>query len=245
MNNLREIYNNIFDNIKKFYHTYIIEGKLYIPITTLFNNPTLDWDQVKENMINRIFSSNQNFGFLLGVMEYPDKITYNGAEYNYIPVYICFSSDNTDSLLRCQMLSPHPTDNGCAPKEISFYLNIITHKYNKSNTQKLSQDINDNFYRECSYKEMSVDIFNHIYQPKFELINNKKTIDEIINKYNMDLVCMGSIFNTDPVNKRLFGLPKINTQNLKKNTPDVYRIYEDQGINYRKVISGSHNPFTK
>ena len=116
----------------------------------------------------------------------------------------------------------------------------------KPTSSMLSNGINENFYRELSYMEMSVDIFNHTYQPTFQLINREEFIDGILKKYNIELQCMGSMFINDPVNKRLCGLPKINTTDIQKNYPDVFRILQDQGVNYRKIInSGVHNPFSK
>ena len=39
MNNLEDIYNNIFTNIENYYQKYISDNKIYIPFIYLYNGP--------------------------------------------------------------------------------------------------------------------------------------------------------------------------------------------------------------
>lgn len=251
MNNLEDIYNNIFTNIENYYQNYISDHKIYIPFSISVDFQSNAWDVFKKNIINQLSNNTlkKNIVIQIGYMLYTDGITYKGTKYYYIPVYIAFTVENV-SIIPLKPLNPFQTKDGKtitpAPPEISFYINIITHMNTKPTSSMLSNGINENFYRELSYMEMSVDIFNHTYQPTFQLINREEFIDGILKKYNIELQCMGSMFINDPVNKRLCGLPKINTTDIQKNYPDVFRILQDQGVNYRKIInSGVHNPFSK
>lgn len=251
MNNLEDIYNNIFTNIENYYQKYISDNKIYIPFILAVDFKSQAWNVFKKNIINQLNNNTlkNNDVTPIGYMSYPDGITYKGTQYYYIPVYIAFTVENV-SIIPLKPLKPIQFKDGKtvipAPPEISFYINIITHMNTKPNSSILSHKINENFYRELSYMEMSVDIFNHTYQPTFQLINKEEFINNILDKYNIELQCMGSMFSNDPVNKRLCGLPKINTTDIQKNYPDVFRILQDQGLNYRKIInSGVHNPFSK
>ena len=250
MNNLEDIYNNIFTNIENYYQKYISDHKIYIPFLISVDFKSNAWNVFKKSIINQLNNNTlkNNVVIKIGYMSYPDGITYKGTQYYYIPVYIAFTVENV--FIKQEPLQPIQTKDGQtitpAPPEISFYINIITHMNTKPTSSILSNGINENFYRELSYMEMSVDIFNHTYQPTFQLINKEEYINNILDKYNIELQCMGSMFSNDPVNKRLCGLPKINTTDIQKNYPDVFRILQDQGVNYRKIInSGVHNPFSK
>lgn len=252
MNNLEDIYNNIFTNIENYYKHYINSKKIYIPFILSIDFNSEAWKLYKNDLINKLITKTlkNNEVIQIGFMKYPDGITYKGIQYYYIPVYIVFTVENKPIIYNLKPAKKITFTNGetlvPAPPEISFYINIITHSIPKTNTIALSSGINDIFYRELTYMEMSVDIFNHTYQPTFHLINTEDNINNILKKYNIELQCMGSMFNNDPVNKRLCGLPKINTADIKKNYPDMFRILQDQGVNYRKIInSGIHNPFSK
>lgn len=262
MNNLKDIYNNVLDNIHKFYgHAFYNQvngtGKVYTPINNVFfetaNYVNMDWEELKNGIIqNYILSENaSNFGLYLGAI-INKGITIqdsDGNPQNNIPVYVLFTFKNTD--IDTYTIVNYENIN---LKKVNFIINIITHVF-----QQTVSSVNVNidgiikyirapqyFYRSFTYKEFSIDIFNHIYQPRFQLIDDPVKIKEITNKYLMDLSSMGSIFVNDPVNKRLLGLPKINENLIRKDYPDVYRIFQEQGVNYRKVItSGSHNPFSK
>ncbi|MBR2022260.1 MAG: hypothetical protein IJ997_01065 [Mycoplasmataceae bacterium] len=251
MNNLKDIYTNIFTNIENYYTNYL-NDKIIIPFIPSVDFKSEQWKNYRQSVINCLSNGkcDNNIVQQIGYMHYIDGIKYQNKTYNYIPVFIAFTVENKSILnfakppnnrvkYRNEEFEP-------APLSISFFINIITHIIPKTNSITLSAGINDIFYRELTYMEMSVDIFNHIYQPHFQLINTKDKINDILNKYNIELPCMGSMFSNDPVNKRLFGLPKINTADIVKEYPDVYRVFQDQGVNYRKVInSGTHNPFTK
>lgn len=251
MNNLKDIYTNIFTNIENYYTNYL-NDKITIPFTPSVDFKSEQWKNYREQVIRHLSNGTlrNNIVQQIGYMHYNDGIKYQNKTYNYIPVYIAFTVENKSILSYAKYpgnrVKYRNEEFEPAPLSISFFINIITHIIPKTNSITLSAGINDIFYRELTYMEMSVDIFNHIYQPHFQLINTKDKIDDILNKYNIELPCMGSMFSNDPVNKRLCGLPKINTADIVKEYPDVYRVFQDQGVNYRKVInSGTHNPFTK
>ena len=68
MNNLRDIYTNVLDNIYKFYSKVYNNpsGKIYIPsFTSIFdsNNYIQKWDKYKNQIIDIIMSNNVNFAF--------------------------------------------------------------------------------------------------------------------------------------------------------------------------------------
>lgn len=254
MNNLKDIYNNVLDNIMNFYLNYNeLSGKLYISsFRTYLKQYKESWEQHKSSIIEALLKPNKiNFAFHIGYIVTNDKeITIKPVQ-DIIPVYILFSSDNKP-INEFHVLNNSENNSRINTNQVIFFINIITHKYEGPNTLNITKDMiaPEYFYRQFTYKEFSVDIFNHIYQPKFMLIRNSDKINEITDKYLIDLTSMGSIFMNDPVNKRLLGLPKININNglfsIKKTTPDVFMILQDQGVNYRKVIaSTSHNPFTK
>lgn len=251
MNNLEDIYTNIFTNIENYYTNYL-NDKITIPFIPSIDFKSKQWNSYRQNVIKCLSNGtcNKNIVQQIGYMQYNDGIQYQNKTYKYIPVYIAFTVENKSILnsvtLPASRIKYRDEEFEPAPPHISFFINIITHIVPKTNSITLSSGISDIFYRELTYMEMSVDIFNHIYQPHFQLINNKDIINDILNKYNIELPCMGSMFSNDPVNKRLCGLPKINTNDIVKEYPDVYRVFQDQGVNYRKIInSGTHNPFTK
>lgn len=256
MNNLEDIYTNIFVNIENYYYNYLKQRKIQIPfIPTINFNEDNNWKAWKKSIINCLCNGTctKNIVQQIGYMEYLDGIKFEDVTYYYIPVYIAFSNKNEEIIksippqqFNQKTIQYNGKEYNRAPPTISFFINIITHNLVKPNSSTLSVGITDTFYRELSYMEMSVDIFNHIYQPNFEIINNSNKINDILTKYNIELQCMGSMFSNDPVNKRLCGLPKIITRNIVKEYPDIYRVLQNQGVNYRKVInSGTHNPFTK
>lgn len=251
MNKLEDIYNNVFENIKKFYSKEYnnAKGKFIIPITSIFdqypkNYDGEEWIKNKNKIISSIMKDDKtNYGLYIGTYAVKD-MTFNGNELNQIPVYILFTKINTE-VNQYKILN---IQSGIDQNIPCFIINIITHHFKDSNTSTISKSVlaSEYFYRQFTYNEFSIDIFNHVWQPKFQLLNDEKSINDVTQKYLMDLSCMGSMFHNDPVNKRLLGLPKINTLGIVKKIPDVYRIFQHQGVNYRKVIaSNSHNPFTK
>ena len=260
MNNLRDIYTNVLDNIYKFYSKVYNnpKGKIYIPsFVSIFdsNKYIQNWNTYKNLIIDSIMLYDVNFAFHIGNISVNNNDLIIKPSQNVIPVYILFSHKN-EPVNTYKLINGKKNDkidnNKIDNNKINFIINILTHKYEGSNTINISSSIraSEYFYRQFTYKEFSIDIFNHVYQPKFQLITDSKVINDITNKYLIDLSSMGSIFLNDPVNKRLFGLPKINIGNnnvmIKKLIPDIYKILQDQGVNYRKVIaSNSHNPFTK
>ena len=52
MNNLEDIYNNIFTNIENYYQNYISDHKIYIPFSISVDFQSNAWDVFKKN-INR------------------------------------------------------------------------------------------------------------------------------------------------------------------------------------------------
>lgn len=262
MNNLEDIYNNVLENIHKFYgHEFYnrVNGKLQIPISNVFfesaSYKNVNWENLKNDIIKQLILSDNadNFGLYLGSIR-NQGITIkddNGNIQETIPVYVLFTFKNNPINT---FIIKNSSNTHIDTTKVNFIINIITHVF-QQNVSSVNVNIDaiiknmrapEYFYRPFTYKEFSVDIFNHIYQPRFQLIDDPTKIKEITNKYLMDLSSMGSIFINDPVNKRLLGLPKINKDNIRKDYPDIYRIYQEQGINYRKVIaSGSHNPFSK
>lgn len=258
MNNLRDIYNNVLDNIMNFYSSKYnkLSGKLHISSFAKYLDQKQyanNWEHLKSEIINKVLLTpdKRNYAFHIGHIVTNDKEIIIKPVQDIIPVYILFSSDNKP-INEFHVLNNRENNSRINTNQVVFVLNIITHKYEGTNTLNITKDMiaPEYFYRQFTYKEFSVDIFNHIYQPKFMLIRNSDKINEITDKYLIDLTSMGSIFINDPVNKRLLGLPKININNglfsIKKTTPDVFMILQDQGVNYRKVIaSTSHNPFTK
>ena len=265
MNNLRDIYNNIFTNIEDIYiysnAKVMIQG--YVPVIGIKANQIDKWNDFKSFTINNyLINQKMNFGLHVGNV-YIDKqnITdiehgsnptlfniqnINNKEYIEIPVYIVFTTivkNNKNEDINYTILNNN--NNPIDTSKLAFVINIVTHHVS-SFTNKFEILAHEYFYRQFDYKQFSVNIFDHIYQPSFRLITSKEEISKIHDKYLIDFSSMGSIFINDPVNKYMFGLPKFNIDGLKKDFPDVYAIHQDQGINYRKVIAnGSHNPFKK
>lgn len=255
MNNLRDIYTNVFENIQKFYssaHYNNEHGKLNIPISTIFDHEPYKskWSsELYPKILNTIIdpSVNTNIALYIGNFNNLDgiiDIETDNQKQTYIPIYITFSMKNTP-INEYYVINQKGYINS---EKVNFIINILTHKFEGSNTVNISNSVraHEYFYRQFNYKEFSIDIFNHIYQPRFQLIRHPENIKSITDTYLIDLSSMGSIFINDPVNKRLLGLPKINIDGINKPMPDVFKILQDQGVNYRKVIlSGSHNPFIK
>ena len=52
MNNLEDIYNNIFTNIENYYQKYISDNKIYIPFILAVDFKSQGWNVFKKN-INR------------------------------------------------------------------------------------------------------------------------------------------------------------------------------------------------
>lgn len=268
MNNLRDIYNNIFTNIEDIYiydNAKVIIQK-YVPVYRI-DDTNIDrwndwWNDQKSAIINNYLLKNEygNFGLQVGNV-YIDKQNITDTEhgsnptlfniyndkYIEIPVYIVFTTiakNNKNENINYTILNNEnkPIDTS----KLAFVINIVTHHIISSFTNKFEILAHEYFYRQFDYKQFSINIFDHIYQPSFRLITSKEEISKIHDKYLIDFSSMGSIFINDPVNKYMFGLPKFNVDGLKKDFPDVYAIHQDQGINYRKVIAnGSHNPFKK
>lgn len=253
MNNTAEIYNNILDNLAHFYGPSSINNLISRKKqnTASFNTAlTKDvlapqkWSNTKNAIINSIMSGN-NIGMVIGVFKNIEgiKITTNDKPQTDVNLFVLFVNSNED-------VSKFKIINNVTfvPTQVNFVIAITTHAFEGSNISTLKNSIraSDYFFNQFTYKEFSINIFDHIYQPQYEVIRNPDEVKEITAKYLIDLSSMGSIFLNDPVNKRLLGLPKINVDGIVKDTPDVYRIFQEQGINYRKVIaSGMHNPFTK
>lgn len=254
MNNTAEIYNNILDNLALYYgptpKNNLISRKKQIngpSFNTAFTQNVLspqNWSQLKSAIINSIMAGN-NIGMAIGAFRNIEgiSITTNDVPQSDISLFVLFVSSNED-------ISKFNIINKVTfiPTAVNFVIAITTHAFEGTNISTLKNSIraSDYFFNQFTYKEFSIDIFNHIYQPRYEVIRNPNEVKEITDKYLIDLSSMGSIFMNDPVNKRLLGLPKIKADGIVKNTPDVYRIFQEQGINYRKVIaSGMHNPFTK
>lgn len=273
MNNLSDIYNNIFTNIEDIYikrdnPKVIIQG-YYRSVFDIDDN----WKKFKNYFINILLNNtDDNCGMHIGYVYIDNEnITYvdkekkdvdkfdtrvfydknnNSREYIVIPVYIVFTTTNNKTNkdkdnINYTILNKDPNNNNIDTSKLAFVINIVTHHVS-SFTNKFEILAHEYFYRQFDFKQFSVNIFDHIYQPSFRLITSKEEISNIHDKYLIDFSSMGSIFINDPVNKYMFGLPKFNIDGLKKDFPDVYAIHQDQGINYRKVIAnGSHNPFKK
>ena len=93
MNNLEDIYNNIFTNIENYYQNYISDHKIYIPFSISVDFQSNAWDVFKKNIINQLSNNTlkNNIVIKIGYMLYTDGITYKGTKYYYIPVYIAFT----------------------------------------------------------------------------------------------------------------------------------------------------------
>lgn len=253
MNNTAEIYNNILDNLALYYgptpKNNLISRKKQntASFNTALTKDALSpqkWSNTKNAIINSIMAGN-NIGMAIGVFKNIEgiKITTNDKPQTDINLFVLFVNSNED-ISKFKIIN----EVTFVPTQVNFVIAITTHAFEGSNISTLKNSIraSDYFFNQFTYKEFSINIFNHIYQPQYEVIRNPEEIEEITDKYLIDLSSMGSIFLNDPVNKRLLGLPKIKADGIVKNTPDVYRIFQEQGINYRKVIaSGMHNPFTK
>lgn len=253
MNNTAEIYNNILDNLALYYgptpKNNLISRKkqntasFKTALTQKVLSPQ-NWSQYKSAIINSIMAGN-NIGMAIGAFINIEgiNITTNDKPQPDIGLFVLFVNSNED-ISKFKIIN----EVTFVPTQVNFVIAITTHAFEGSNISTLKNSIRapDYFFNQFTYKEFSVNIFDHIYQPRYEVIRNPDEVREITDKYLIDLSSMGSIFLNDPVNKRLLGLPKIKADGIVKNTPDVYRIFQEQGINYRKVIaSGMHNPFTK
>lgn len=253
MNNTAEIYNNILDNLALYYgptpKNNLISRKKQntASFNTALTQKVLspqNWSQYKSAIINSIMAGN-NIGMAIGAFRNIEgiSITTNDKPQPDIGLFVLFVNSNED-ISKFKIIN----EVTFVPTQVNFVIAITTHLFEGSNISTLKNSIRapDYFFNQFTYKEFSINIFDHIYQPRYEVIRNPDEVREITDKYLIDLSSMGSIFLNDPVNKRLLGLPKIKADGIVKNTPDVYRIFQEQGINYRKVIaSGMHNPFTK
>ena len=253
MNNTAEIYNNILDNLARFYGPTSINNLIShkkqsnARFNTALTKNVLEpqkWSNTKSAIISSIMSGN-NIGMAIGVFKNIEGITIttNDKPQPDIGLFVLFVNSNED-ISKFKIIN----EVTFVPTQVNFVIAITTHAFEGSNISTLKNSIRapDYFFNQFTYKEFSINIFDHIYQPRYEVIRNPEEIEEITDKYLIDLSSMGSIFLNDPVNKRLLGLPKIKVDGIVKNTPDVYRIFQEQGINYRKVIAGGmHNPFTK
>ena len=54
MNNLEDIYNNIFTNIENYYQKYISDNKIYIPFILAVDFKSQGWNVFKKNIINQL-----------------------------------------------------------------------------------------------------------------------------------------------------------------------------------------------
>lgn len=253
MNNTVEIYNNILNNLALFYgptpKNHLVSRKKpddpsFATALTKAELAPQKWSNTKSTIIGNIMSGN-NIGMAIGVFKNIEgiSITTNDKPQTDVNLFVLFVNSNDD-------VSKFKIVNNVTfvPDQVNFVIAITTHAFEGSNISTLKNSIraSDYFFNQFTYKEFSINIFNHIYQPQYEVIRNPDEVEEITDKYLIDLSSMGSIFLNDPVNKRLLGLPKIKADGIVKNTPDVYRIFQEQGVNYRKVIAGGmHNPFTK
>lgn len=263
MNSLKEIYNNVINNVKKY---YINENNLSGARKQIMSNldvfvqkaingqnygtkiATVAVSGITSDDIENIIDSN--------VKKSPDNNQYTVN----IPVHLWFVSSN----LRIQnYMTTTSFDNTYVLGKPAFIICILTHHmYNSSSKINLKQFTEsivapEYFLRVFSYKEFSIDIFDHIYQPRFTIIRGKDTIDQILKQYMINLSSVASIYNSDPVNKRLLGLPSFTTtivitgsggssSNLtfNKEFPDMYKITQPSNITYRKVVySKEKNPF--
>ena len=98
MNNLRDIYNNVLDNIMNFYSSSYnkLTGKLHISsFVKYLDQYTKNWEQYKSLIINALLTPDKrNYAFHIGHIVTNDKEIIIKPVQNNIPVYILFSSDN-------------------------------------------------------------------------------------------------------------------------------------------------------
>lgn len=154
-------------------------------------------------------------------------------------------------------------DSTYMPNKPAFIICILTHHIfktpSKINLKQLEKSIiaPEYFLRTFSYKEFSIDIFNHIYQPQFITMRERNQIEDMLQQYMINLSSVASIYTSDPVNKRLLGLPSFSltlyttdmTNNnisytFEKEYPDMYKILQPTNMTYRKVVySKEKNPF--
>lgn len=179
-----------------------------------------------------------------------------------IPIHLWFISSIPKSESYTVVTNFDSTYKPNKPKP-AFIICILTHHIfktqSKINLKQLEKSIiaPEYFLRTFSYKEFSIDIFNHIYQPQFITMRDRKQIEDMLQQYMINLSSVASIYTSDPVNKRLLGLPSfsltIHTTDLENNDisytfekeyPDMYKILQSTNMTYRKVVySKEKNPF--
>ena len=263
MNSLKEIYENVIANVNKYYLvknnlsgsiqqqidlssfvTKAINGENYGTQITSINIEGITGDIIDSSIKNRkeVKDNNGNTTYTIN-----------------IPVHLWFISSLTSSKAWMSLTN---FDGSYESEKPAFIICILTHHmYESSHKISLNQLADsiiapEYFLRVFSYKEFSVDIFNHIYQPEFLIIRNMKTINDLLEHYMINLSSVASIYISDPVNKRLLGLPsfskkiitKVNGTTSKytfnKEYPDMYKIIQPSNVTYRKVVySKEKNPF--
>lgn len=266
MNSLTEIYENVLANVHKY---YLDKNNLSDSISV----KNIDLSYFVTEAINgmdygqKIASINIEgiTGDITDIIENRKEVNDNNGNTMYtinIPVHLWFISSLKNSKPHMSLTS---FDNSYQPEKPAFVICILTHHmYNSSSLshktalKQLADSIMapEYFLRVFSYKEFSVDIFDHIYQPEFMIIRNMKTIDNLLEHYMINLSSVASIYISDPVNKRLLGLPsfsktiiaKVNgitsRYTFTKEYPDMYKIIQPSNVTYRKVVySKEKNPF--
>lgn len=82
--------------------------------------------------------------------------------------------------------------------------------------------------------KMSINIMNHVYQPKFRIIQDSTEISKILLRYNITLDQMATMNFDDPVNNYLYAIPEILNE-FDKSMPDIIEIQRPTGIFYRRI----------
>ena len=82
--------------------------------------------------------------------------------------------------------------------------------------------------------KMSINIMNHMYQPKFKIIQNPEDISKILLRYNITLDQMATMNFDDPVNNYIYAIPEILNE-FNKSMPDIVEIQRPTGIFYRRI----------
>lgn len=246
MNSTRDIYQNIFNNIYKYYGP---NRSLSTPLNSTLPPDYSSWNKFCSAMYEQFINKGTNVGILVAKVPVKrEEIEIippeEGNEQDSIPVWVWFVADGSKTVASL-------TNNAqFDPQIVNFVISIVTHKHSSGTIDRLAKNVRcaTLFYRQFDYREFSIDIFDHKYQPKFTLVRSPDKIDQFLKKYMINLTSVANIYLSDPVNKRMLGLPSIKNreEGVTKEVPDVYVISQPMSVNYRKVVyTQSNDPFNK
>ena len=175
----------------------------------------------------------------LGMMEFSSKFKHNDLDVNngitdknnlrvHVKILTPSISDiKTDEIIRYynDYFSETPYTEG------KFRAIIIYPSENEKRREKDIENYSTHKYIEFhDVKKISIDIINHIYQPKFRLLSDEEK-QNIYKKYNASAMTVGTMCINDPINKYYHGL-----------VHDMYEIKRNGvGIFYRVVTPRMQN----